>query len=811
MMVITAKALKATGLAVFPCWARLNTATNRWDKGPAVPKGESWKVTALRSINDPLLDWSSAVVGLPIPERVLLLDLDTYKGITRGAVENYLGVGLEWDRAFIQRTISGGEHYAFRCEWPARQLSPLDGLDTRTSGKGFICSGKGYESVGFGPFALAYPDSLPQIPDCTRKVFGDFPPSPPSSSFLTPSESATHTDEKALFDALKYLDPGCPRADWVLIGLALRKFYAEEPSKGVDVFDRWSSGAFWPNDPPTNYIPEHIATQWESFKPEGRTTVATLFYKAIRNGWSPPRSFDVATAFGPQAAPTEVFNGLVDRVLEVGGDVKQTAALIEAIRTSGCNALQVGLLTAELKSTLKHAGITGKTVTASIDVALAPSQTEFYAGQYGKNDTDNAAIFLSKHYANNTLIKSDGELYAYGGRAWEKISADVIKHQVAVDMSRERMQASRVNSCIDLVVKLSPVHDGVINKHTDRGIAFHNGVFDLASGNLTPHRKEDFSTVVLPYDYDPSSSCPNWLAFLSASLESDLERIALLQEWLGYLLSNDYKHHKILLLLGPKRCGKGTIGRVIQALVGGQNFTGGSLSSFARDSFIDSLRTKPVLFIGDAAKRVSSNIVNQVIERIKSISGGDAVDFDRKFIAGLSETLPTRVTIASNGIPNLFDDSGALASRIMPLPFYTSFFDNEDLHLIDRLLPEIAGIAIWAIEGLRRLVTNGSFTRPAVSIEEQAQLSEAYSPLTQFITQCCVLNYRASCSESDLYAAYRMWCLSHNEDVLRPKVLISSLKDALRSRGVRYNTLTRSFSGFSVASSTSGTSLRLTG
>ena len=53
----------------------------------------------------------------------------------------------------------------------------------------------------------------------------------------------------------------------------------------------------------------------------------------------------------------------------------------------------------------------------------------------------------------------------------------------------------------------------------------------------------------------------------------------LLQEWVGYLLTQDTRQHKILLIVGPPRSGKGTIGRVLRELLGHENVVGPTLSS----------------------------------------------------------------------------------------------------------------------------------------------------------------------------------------------------------------------------------------
>jgi len=176
-----AEQLRASGVPCFPCWTRYDSNKNRYDKGPAVPRGVSWQDVAHAPHNHPTLNWSSGVVGVPIPAGIVVFDLDTYKGVTRAAVEQWLGTPLNWGQAALQRTISGGEHYAFRCAWPVKQGDSLGvpGFDTRVEGKGFICSGEGYAPLGAaGLFALAHAACLPELPDAARHQLEHTPPAP---------------------------------------------------------------------------------------------------------------------------------------------------------------------------------------------------------------------------------------------------------------------------------------------------------------------------------------------------------------------------------------------------------------------------------------------------------------------------------------------------------------------------------------------------------------------------------------------------------------------------------------------------------
>lgn len=387
--------LRAAGVAVFPCWARYNEQRGRWDKGPAVPQGVSWLTVALNPQDYPALNWSSGVLGLPIPNGVVVLDLDLYKGVTRAAVEQFLGCALPWDAACIQRTIGGGEHYAFRCSWPVRQGDSIGmpGLDTRAAGRGFICSGEGYTPVNFGAFAFSNVSALPELPDAARPALErrDDTPAPPPVQ-----ETATRDDEQVA-EALRHIDPGCSRSEWRDVGFALKALYQDDDPAGYWLFEQWSAGEFWPDGAPDNYVLDgkgSVADQWPTFKADGMVRPATLFYKAIQAGWRPPAGFDTAGAFGQGAAELDVFEGLVVRVRESGGDVLQVPSIVDEIQAAGCSALQVALLAAELKTALRDAGIRdnqlGKVVDTLLGAGPSPMQHEGATpepGQFLNSDT----------------------------------------------------------------------------------------------------------------------------------------------------------------------------------------------------------------------------------------------------------------------------------------------------------------------------------------------------------------------------------------------------------------------------------------
>ena len=105
--------------------------------------------------------------------------------------------------------------------------------------------------------------------------------------------------------------------------------------------------------------------------------------------------------------------------------------------------------------------------------------------------------------------------------------------------------------------------------------ACSNGLLHLPTRTLLPHTPTFYSVNAVEYAYDARVKEPvEWLRFLQLLWEQDTQSIATLQELFGLLLTGDTRHQKAFLLVGPIRSGKGTIARVLTALLGGDNVAG---------------------------------------------------------------------------------------------------------------------------------------------------------------------------------------------------------------------------------------------
>ncbi len=278
---------------------------------------------------------------------------------------------------------------------------------------------------------------------------------------------------------------------------------------------------------------------------------------------------------------------------------------------------------------------------------------------------------------------------------------------------------------------------------------------------LHPSTARFYTTSGVDYAFDGVAGCSEWIKFLLSLWPDDPQSIALLQEWIGYLLSLDGRHHKILMLIGPPRSGKGTISRIIKLLLGMGSVASPTLGSLAGPFGLWPLLGKSVAIVADARLSGRTDAI-AVVERLLSISGGDPQDVHRKNMPTLAAIkMAVRFMLMSNELPNLRDSSGALTSRILLLRTLQSFLGQEDKGLDDRLAEELPGILNWSILGWHRLRERGAFVQPDSARDLLADLDDLASPISQFIRECCNVAPEQTTATEAAFRAWKAWCEQH--------------------------------------------------
>jgi P4 family phage/plasmid primase-like protien len=386
----------------------------------------------------------------------------------------------------------------------------------------------------------------------------------------------------------------------------------------------------------------------------------------------------------------------------------------------------------------------------------------------------NLSVLLAQflqHRPGKLISAADGTIYSLGTDGlWKEITeqeivAEVRKTDPALNFDSPKI--ARIVRCIhgDAYVPAKPFEwiDEPADAPAPTDLAlFRNGVLNTATGVLLPHDGRLLATGTPSFDFTPDAECPTWMAFIEQTLDESFHPTV--QEMLGYLMVPDTSLHVIFVLNGVKRGGKSTMMKIAENLVGRDHTASRGLNDLASDFGLEGTTDAKLLTIPDATDAEVSRR-SAAVERLKTISGNDLVSVNRKNKKLVEYRIPARIMIACNRIPKMLDDSGGLASRLIPIIFEHSFLGKEDRDLFYKLEDELPGIADWALEGLRRLRANGGkFTIGKKGEAAQRSIAESQSPALRFVmARLQVTENRDDFVPLDkIYEEYEAWAVEEN-------------------------------------------------
>ena len=347
-------------LQIFPVWKQYDTEKKKWKKVPAVPKGTDWHTYQAKPGE---LDHAKNV-GIVIPARVVVIDLDTYKGVTTEAVDEALGCELDWELAELQKTVTGGRHYGFALPdgVTIRQgdnLLDVKGFDTRTTGNGWICTGEGYEDLTLiGVTETMKPDNLPMLPSSAieKLAHGQVARSGGDANEMSDLEDVVGSQPldgltvEGMRSYLSRVDEAYLNAyqSWVNIGMACH----HQTQGGKDGVRLWAEASRRSDF----YDPQEIKDKWRSFGRRGGDNQITFAYVIRLAGGKDAISGDLLDKLMDKAASVNDADGYealkkevqaVDRTM-LGDDLRGMIAA----KLADQYGKEVGITRSEIKKAL---------------------------------------------------------------------------------------------------------------------------------------------------------------------------------------------------------------------------------------------------------------------------------------------------------------------------------------------------------------------------------------------------------------------------------------------------------------------------
>lgn len=226
-----------------------------------------------------------------------------------------------------------------------------------------------------------------------------------------------------------------------------------------------------------------------------------------------------------------------------------------------------------------------------------------------------------------------------------------------------------------------------------------NGLLDMETFNLLPHTPDYFSTVQVPYDYDPDATAPEFEKFIETITKGNETTALMLQEMFGYCIMDGNPKHKVFYLYGETaRNGKSTTAKILGGLIGLENISTLTLQQLSSDntSILTSLIGKQI----NIADEISSKFIDS--SRFTSISAEGIVEVNPKHKPAFTYKITTKFIVACNDLPR-FQDAQGMRHRMISIPFRYQIPEAERIDRYEDVLlkKEASGILNWAIAGAR--------------------------------------------------------------------------------------------------------------
>ena len=241
----------------------------------------------------------------------------------------------------------------------------------------------------------------------------------------------------------------------------------------------------------------------------------------------------------------------------------------------------------------------------------------------------------------------------------------------------------------------------------------NNGVINLKTGELMPHKKSLYLTRMAPVNYDPKAEHPVLDKTLESSFPHDQELQQYMQREAGYFIVGGNRDEKLFLWYGPTaRNGKSVLANTFAKILGaGKTDGAGYAKTTPVETFLGSK-------YGDDGKAADPNLAGLAGVRLAVASEPDRnarlasgkvkmITGDQQITARFLHEDPTtfktkfKILISCNFLPTS-DGDASIKRRMNITPFnhhIKSGSLEDDPFIMDKLWSEREGILNWMVKG----------------------------------------------------------------------------------------------------------------
>ncbi len=285
-----------------------------------------------------------------------------------------------------------------------------------------------------------------------------------------------------------------------------------------------------------------------------------------------------------------------------------------------------------------------------------------------------------------------------------------------------------------------------------------DGLLNLRTGELGPHRPELFYSKAAPLSFDPSAQCPAFDRYLK-QCHADPEVRRFLLQLCGYYLTGVIRDHVLPVWWGRGRNGKGTMDRVVKSILGPYAMT------LRRELLFKKTREgHPTIFMSLKGMRYASLPETKEGEEVDvaavcQLTGGDAIRGHRMGKDEQEFTPTAKLVILTMPKPRITETTDGIWERIQLIPWLRNFKaeGTMDTLLGEKLQEELPGILNRFVAGCLDWQENGLLVPGSVKVETREYRQESDS-LGLFLDATVVEDEDGEVQSAPLFKMWVKWC-----------------------------------------------------
>lgn len=390
-------------------------------------------------------------------------------------------------------------------------------------------------------------------------------------------------------------------------------------------------------------------------------------------------------------------------------------------------------------------------------------------------------------------IATDGSLlYRWTGQIWQPIDpAEAEKqafrwlgaHSVYFSKATPKLAASCAAAAIINAKRLPR-----FSSATRVVLPVKNGYLHIdAAGTIAlkaPEKKYGICYVI-DCAFDPSAAAPGFAQFL-ASILPDPDVREWVQAYVGYTLLGDTRYQKATFWLGSGANGKSTLAEIVAALHAKTT----AISLDALDGFrLVPLIGASLVYVDETPPRIQE-------QQLKTLISGGLIQIDRKFRDPINLHPTAKWIICGNALPAISDQSHGFWRRMPIVTFDRQFAENEQDPLLARRIieTELAGVLLWAISGLTRVLAAGRLPPAPAAMQKATDDGKrgTNSVAAWFDEDRIECDDTARTPRAEVYADYHTWATASGFSAvnatnfwIRLKALEPSACEFIKNHGER--------------------------